>query len=462
MSGGVDPGSSSPESKPRALLRLLCHYLIYIGKATSLLESASDENALVKRWKSPWNKPAAFTWNRPNGLEMHYRIDQDWIVSNSENESMSSIDIDLDDLEDGAEFTLNSDLLKCTVCETFWTNLDENGRCQSCQVGLELDEVIQFPTFEDTPNFSSSVSFESSFDISWDFSIPSTCGHAPTPLESITRSISSSAWPGWSFGYEDASTPFSQQPTFTNSGSHKLPQYPESMSSHLPVPSVLHQCNAAATTSYSEQTAMNNLLCGPSEGTSCASEPENLGTPTQSHPSNDHLMDTCSASFESTGQDLELLYLQQGVTPRGIDKKDNNATHGCTSISTQRERKKITSRDWRCSMCAKYFSREDSLRMHLQSHQTEEQDLSKASGAQGTGHQLSPSPPDPPCSNGITRDTSHSRLYHVPCSCCLISGDTVWVIAGHYCPRCGTPVPLFNGNGVSRCGKDGKGMRLLV
>ncbi|KAF2466958.1 uncharacterized protein BDR25DRAFT_395489 [Lindgomyces ingoldianus] len=157
------------ESKPEALVRLLCHYLIYIGKATSLLENSSDEKTLVGKWKSQWNKPAAFTWNCTKGLEMHYRIEPpaDWIVSNSEDESMSSIDIDLDDLDDGAEFTLNGDLLKCGACQTFWSSLDKNGFCQNCQPAFSNDCVFQSLALVDPPSFTSEDSFSSDINSNW-------------------------------------------------------------------------------------------------------------------------------------------------------------------------------------------------------------------------------------------------------------------------------------------------------
>ncbi|KAF2710635.1 hypothetical protein K504DRAFT_467034 [Pleomassaria siparia CBS 279.74] len=139
--------NGKPESKQEALMRLLCHYLIYIGKATSLLDAASDERALVDKWRSHWNKPAAFTWNPSNGLEMHYRIQPpaEWIVSSNEDESMSSIDSDLSEMDDGDEFgfTVNSDLLKCAACDMFWAMLDTNGLCQNCQFPFDAEWDLQ-------------------------------------------------------------------------------------------------------------------------------------------------------------------------------------------------------------------------------------------------------------------------------------------------------------------------------
>lgn len=122
------------EAKQDALLRLLCHYLIHIGRTTGMLEDA-NETSLLCKWKKQWDKAAAFTWSSSQGLEMHYRIEPpaDWIVSSSENESLSSIDIDLSEFDEFDEFTQGSDLLKCTMCNTFWTLLDSNGICGDCQ-----------------------------------------------------------------------------------------------------------------------------------------------------------------------------------------------------------------------------------------------------------------------------------------------------------------------------------------
>jgi hypothetical protein len=171
-----EPNDDSPESKQEALMRLLCHYLIYIGKATSLLEASSDEKTLVSKWRGQWNKPAAFTWNSANGLEMHYRIQPpaDWIVSSSEDESMSSIDFDLSELDDGDEFTANTDLVKCTACDTFWAMLDTHGYCQNCQPPFDSDWLFQDADISNDSggSFDSSVNLET--DGSFEFQVPAT------------------------------------------------------------------------------------------------------------------------------------------------------------------------------------------------------------------------------------------------------------------------------------------------
>jgi hypothetical protein len=133
--------------------------LIYIGKATSLLESASEETTLLDRWRTQWNKPAAFTWNSNQGLEMHYRIEPpaNWIVSSSEDESLSSIDVDLSEFEDVAMFTEDGDLLKCESCGTLWTDLDQGGLCLICQKTEYQDE-----------EFKQLISFESDFKLQTD------------------------------------------------------------------------------------------------------------------------------------------------------------------------------------------------------------------------------------------------------------------------------------------------------
>jgi len=159
-------------------MRLLCHYLIYIGKATSLLEVSSDETTLVSKWRSQWNKPAAFTWNSANGLEMHYRIQPpaNWIVSSSEDESMSSIDFDLSELDDCDEFTANTDLLKCIACDTFWAMLDINGYCHNCRPRFDSKWPFQNAdmssnlgiSFDSTVTLETDVSFELQAPVTWE------------------------------------------------------------------------------------------------------------------------------------------------------------------------------------------------------------------------------------------------------------------------------------------------------
>ncbi|KAL5410374.1 hypothetical protein PMIN04_010654 [Paraphaeosphaeria minitans] len=153
---------SEHEVKQEALLRLLCHYLIYIGKATALLESSSEEKTLLDRWRTQWNQPAAFTWNCDQGLEIHYRIKPpaNWIVSSSENESLSSIDVDLSEFNDVTAFIEDGDLLKCASCGTLWTDLDQDGLCLICQKSEYQDE-----------GFTQLVSFESDFDLQTKHSI---------------------------------------------------------------------------------------------------------------------------------------------------------------------------------------------------------------------------------------------------------------------------------------------------
>ena len=147
------------ESKQEALLRLLCHYLIYIGKPTSLLESSSEEKTMMEKWRSQWNKPAAFTWNSNEGLQMHYRIEPPahWLVSSSEDESLNSIDVDLSEFDDVAMFMEDGDLVKCTSCGTLWTDLDAAGHCLICQS----------PEYQDD-GFTQLLSFESDFGPSTD------------------------------------------------------------------------------------------------------------------------------------------------------------------------------------------------------------------------------------------------------------------------------------------------------
>lgn len=50
------------ETQKDALVRLLSHYLVYLGKSISLLKSTCDESVLVSTAKDQWNKPGIFTW----------------------------------------------------------------------------------------------------------------------------------------------------------------------------------------------------------------------------------------------------------------------------------------------------------------------------------------------------------------------------------------------------------------
>ena len=50
------------ETQKDALIRLLSHYLVYLGKSISLLKSTCDESVLVSTAKDQWNKPGIFTW----------------------------------------------------------------------------------------------------------------------------------------------------------------------------------------------------------------------------------------------------------------------------------------------------------------------------------------------------------------------------------------------------------------
>ncbi|CAI6338732.1 unnamed protein product [Periconia digitata] len=154
------------EAKQDALLRLLCHYLIHIGRATAMIDYTGDDKILLQKSRMQWDKPAAFTWSSRHELEMHYRIEPpaDWIVSSSENESLSSIDIDLSELEDLTEFTQDSDLLKCGVCNSFWTLLNENGTCHDCHaINRHTNDPGLFPS-----NLMISTYDDSAQDFSFD------------------------------------------------------------------------------------------------------------------------------------------------------------------------------------------------------------------------------------------------------------------------------------------------------
>jgi hypothetical protein len=90
---------------------------------------------------------------------MHYRIEPpaNWIVSSSEDESLSSIDVDLSEFDDVAMFTEDGDLLKCASCGTLWTDLDQGGLCLICQKSDYQDG-----------GFTQLMSFESDFNLHTD------------------------------------------------------------------------------------------------------------------------------------------------------------------------------------------------------------------------------------------------------------------------------------------------------
>ncbi|KAF2732442.1 hypothetical protein EJ04DRAFT_578393 [Polyplosphaeria fusca] len=141
----MDGNAHEGESKQEALLRLLCHYLVYIGKTASILNASDTEAALVHGWKQLWTKRATFAWNPNKGLEMHYRIEP---PPESEDESLDGIEIEFSDPEEGNEFTTNSDLLKCVACGTFWSHLGKNGHCRACETATDEAWIDAF-TFPD-------------------------------------------------------------------------------------------------------------------------------------------------------------------------------------------------------------------------------------------------------------------------------------------------------------------------
>src|SRR6266487_562382 len=50
------------EVKKHELIRLLCHYLIYVGQKISLLPPAWHEKAVIDLAESQWNKRPGFIW----------------------------------------------------------------------------------------------------------------------------------------------------------------------------------------------------------------------------------------------------------------------------------------------------------------------------------------------------------------------------------------------------------------
>jgi hypothetical protein len=150
-----------------------CTAVIYIGKSTSLLDPTIDEPTLITRCKTTWNKPAAFTWNSSTGLEMHYRIQPpaEWLVSSSEDESMSNIDFDLSELDESDEFTsVYAEVLKsCSICDMVCDVLDESGNCQQCRLS-PAEEAVLGASWKEEDSLPVSLSFDLDLSDPWDLS----------------------------------------------------------------------------------------------------------------------------------------------------------------------------------------------------------------------------------------------------------------------------------------------------
>lgn len=151
-----------------------CTTVIYIGKSTSLLDPAIDEVTLIARCKDTWNKPAAFTWNPSTGLEMHYRIQPpaDWIVSSAEDESMSTIDLDLSELDGSQESVkVNAEMKHCTSCHMVSDVFDQSRTCEECDL-VGAEETLDGNGWTGEPPLPVSLSFGMELFDPWDSSAP--------------------------------------------------------------------------------------------------------------------------------------------------------------------------------------------------------------------------------------------------------------------------------------------------
>jgi hypothetical protein len=158
--------------KSRELLRLLSHYLAMIGKNIGLFEDASAE-FLVNKCETQWDKAACYTWHNPKKLmweEDDHRHDGSHFI---DVECPEAVDLHYSNLEaDICEFVADSDLVKCTLCGIFWSELDTSGHCRECQSAIDLHRPDPGCSFSNQCSTSELFSDSLLFDAP-DFSEPS-------------------------------------------------------------------------------------------------------------------------------------------------------------------------------------------------------------------------------------------------------------------------------------------------
>lgn len=127
------------KDKERALLRLLCHYFIYIGNATSLLDHSCNPKNLLSKWTYEWNKPAVFGWHiSKDGPKPQWDaalFEQLPGFSTAATEELGETRTILDDSSISETFTA----LMCTSCGTSESFPDIDGRCGNCALTFSMD-----------------------------------------------------------------------------------------------------------------------------------------------------------------------------------------------------------------------------------------------------------------------------------------------------------------------------------
>jgi hypothetical protein len=106
---------------------------------------------------------------------MHYRIQPpaDWIVSSSEDESMSTIDLDLSEMDGSQEsVTVNAKTIKhCTSCNMVSVVLGQSGRCEQCGL-FQAEQTGTGDEWTGEDPFPVSLSFGMDLFDHWDGSVP--------------------------------------------------------------------------------------------------------------------------------------------------------------------------------------------------------------------------------------------------------------------------------------------------
>ncbi|OCL06595.1 hypothetical protein AOQ84DRAFT_74097 [Glonium stellatum] len=133
------------ETQKDTLIRLLSHYLVYLGKSISLLDSSCNESVLISTVKRQF-KPTGSVVVRVSFRPAHgsYSANINVYIPEQHNSSVipgagsakercvvaESLDVGDTDFVDLIE---DLDMLKCIPCGKFWPNLDINSICDDCR-----------------------------------------------------------------------------------------------------------------------------------------------------------------------------------------------------------------------------------------------------------------------------------------------------------------------------------------
>ncbi|KAH7394831.1 hypothetical protein BKA66DRAFT_285839 [Pyrenochaeta sp. MPI-SDFR-AT-0127] len=134
------------QDKEKALLRLLCHYFVYIGNAISLLDRSCDPTDLLSKWTYEWNKPAVFGWQIFKDSPKQ-EWDGDPFAQPSKfpiafTESLGDIPASLND---SSIFEMFTEPVACTNCGTLGPFTDINGCCGNCGPAFSMEDIEWAP-----------------------------------------------------------------------------------------------------------------------------------------------------------------------------------------------------------------------------------------------------------------------------------------------------------------------------